>query len=166
MLLAVLISTLVQIMYMADVMTAFFTVYNNGLPQDPDLVIRNEQILKKYIKRYDWIQLNTYVYCCGLVTVDDLFGNLTEWQGPSCSNPHASSCVEIIPPIIKELDMEFLITCFNFLVMVVTLAYSFYYLLCFDQILFVRDGKRKESPNQETDLSPSEMGSFEADQLV
>ena len=97
MLLAVLISTLVQIMYMADVMTAFFTVYNNGLPQDPDLVIRNEQILKKYIKRYDWIQLNTYVYCCGLVTVDDLFGNLTEWQGPSCSNPHASSCVEIIP---------------------------------------------------------------------
>ena len=45
--------------------------------------------------------------------------------------------------------MEFLITCFNFLVMVVTLAYSFYYLLCFDQILFVRDGKRKESPNQE-----------------
>ena len=69
-------------------------------------------------------------------------------------------------PIIKELDMEFLITCFNFLVVVVTLAYSFYYLLCFDQILFVRDGKRKESPNQETDLSPSEMGSFEADQLV
>ena len=62
--------------------------------------------------------------------------------------------------------MELLITCFNFLVMVVTLAYSFYYLLCFDQILFVRDGKRKELSNQETDLSPSEMGSFEADRLV
>lgn len=112
------------------------------------------------------------------MAVDDLFGNLTEWQGPSCSNPHASSCVEIIPiscfshsllpsphPIIRELDIELLITCFNFLVLMITLAYSFYYLLCFDQILFVRDEKRKELSNQLTGPAPPEMESYNEGQF-
>ena len=61
--------------------------------------------------------------------------------------------------------MELLITCFNFLVLLITLAYSFYYLLCFDQILFVRDEKRKELSNQLTGLSPPEMESYEEGQF-
>lgn len=43
MLLAVLISTLVQIMYMADVMTAFFTVY-------VDLVLLFERRTTDYLR--------------------------------------------------------------------------------------------------------------------
>ena len=47
----------------------------------------------------------------------------------------------------------------------ITLAYSFYYLLCFDQILFVRDEKRKELSNQLTGPAPPEMESYNEGQF-
>lgn len=86
------------------------------------------------------------------MSTDDLFGNITEWESRACSLPSPSNCSYVIPislllpprspsphDIIHELDSEILAFSFNIIVMVITLAFSSYFLLCFGNVLYVSD---------------------------
>jgi len=54
-----------------------------------------------------------------------------------------------LKPVINVLDWELLITSLNVILLVITLAYSVYYLMCFNKLLTIRDeGNDIYSPNE------------------